>query len=90
MIHSKENLLKIDTDDGSQVTLYTPAQAGYMLGEVSTQTISEWRKKGDLKGLLVGRGYYYTRPALEACAKVRGLGKWDRSEINVEIVEVKS
>jgi len=76
------------TVDGKRIRLYTPREAGIMLGGVTPQTIGEWRRGGWIEGVLIANTYFYTREALEECAQHKGLGKWDRSELNVEVVEV--
>jgi hypothetical protein len=61
---------------GEQVRLYSPIEAadycGGPLGAVSTQTVNRWRKTGWLRSIPIGRGYVYTKEALDECLGLRG------------------
>lgn len=51
---------------------------------VSSQTISRWRREGWLKpAAAVGRGYVYTKADLDECLHLLG---YDRRDTNVEVV----
>lgn len=62
---------------GGEVRLYGPEEAADYCGgpdaRVSVQTINRWRRTGWLRFLELGRGYYYTKDALDECLKLRGL-----------------
>ena len=62
--------------DGVQVRLYSSLEAadycGGPLGAVSVQTINRWRKTGCLRSIPIGRGYVYTKDALDECLRDRG------------------
>ena len=62
--------------DGVKVRLYSPLEAadycGGPLGAVSAQTVSRWRKTGWLRSIPIGRGYVYTKEALDECLGLRG------------------
>ena len=61
---------------GEQVRLYSPFEAadycGGPDGAVSVQTINRWRKANCLRSIPIGRGYVYTKEALDECLRDRG------------------
>jgi len=61
---------------GEQVRLYSSLEAadycGGPLGAVSVQTVNRWRKTGCLRSIPIGRGYVYTKEALDECLGLRG------------------
>ena len=62
----------------TEVRLYSPLEAadycGGPDGAVSVQTINRWRRTGYLRHLPFGRGFYYTKSALDECLTFRDLG----------------
>ena len=72
-----QNQIWIRLND-TEVRLYSPQEAadycGGPDGAVSVQTINRWRRTGYLRNLPFGRGYYYTRDALDECLQLRNLG----------------
>mgnify|MGYP005837881063 CR=1 FL=1 len=63
--------------------LYQPLDAQNYCG-VSAQTLSKWRREGYLKpAAAVGRGYLYTRIALDECLSALN---YDRANTNVEVI----
>jgi hypothetical protein len=63
--------------DGSEVRIFSPIEAADYCGgadrAVSVQTIARWRRTGWLRYLgPIGRGFYYTKDALDECLELRG------------------
>ena len=62
--------------DGVQVRLYSSLEAadycGGPWGAVSVQTVSRWRRTDKLRSIPIGRGYVYTKQALDECLRLRG------------------
>ena len=61
---------------GEQVRLYSPLEAadycGGPLGAVSVQTVNRWRRTDNLRSIPIGRGYVYTKEALDECLRRLG------------------
>jgi hypothetical protein len=70
-----QNQIWIKLNDDA-VRLYSPQEAadycGGPLGAVSVQTVNRWRKTGWLRSIPIGRGYVYTKEALDECLGLRG------------------
>jgi DNA-binding transcriptional MerR regulator len=66
------------------VPLYQPMDA-QVYCNVSAQSINRWRREGWLKpAAAVGRGYVYTKQALDECLHTLG---YDRRDTNVEVIQ---
>ena len=64
-------MILVPTSRG-KVALYQPLDAQAYLG-CSANTLARWRREGWLEGTAVGRGFVYTKDALDECRKLRNL-----------------
>jgi predicted site-specific integrase-resolvase len=63
--------------------LYQPLDAQNYCG-VSAQTLAKWRREGFLKpAAAVGRGYLYTKAALDECLSSLNYDRWNT---HVEVI----
>ena len=62
--------------NGTKVRLYSSLEAadycGGPDGAVSVQTVNRWRKTDHLRSIPIGRGFVYTKEALDECLGKRG------------------
>mgnify|MGYP003141287535 CR=1 FL=1 len=71
MIRIARSELERGVDEAGDLVFYTSYEAANLL-EVSTVTISSWRKAGFLRALPWGRGFVYTMPAITEAARIKG------------------
>jgi predicted site-specific integrase-resolvase len=67
-------MILIPTLDGHEFYLYEKLDAQAYLGGISANTLARWRREGwIMPHAVVGRGYVYTKEALDECRKLRNL-----------------
>ena len=67
-------MIRLPTQDGREVELYEPLDAQSYLGWISANTLARWRREGWLvASASLGRGYAYTKDALDECRLLKNL-----------------
>ena len=64
------------TINGEKVQLFQPLDVMDYC-QVSTATISRWRREGFLRGIAIGRGFVYTKQQLDECLSIRNKDRED-------------
>jgi len=76
-------MIHVRTEEGHEVVLYETLDAQHYL-MCSANTLSRWRREGWINPTAsIGRGYAYTKEALDECRKLRNL---DSRNTEVEYV----
>ena len=67
-------MILIPTLDGHEFSLYEKLDAQAYLGGISANTRARWRREGWLvASASIGRGYAYTKDALDECRLLKNL-----------------